>query len=105
MTLAVTGAPDSHRGPVFLAGPYGQRGPDCPDVLFCRFPHRFRDFYEGFGCFRLSFGPRGPSARGGSKAPRGGAHLPPSLGYVPGYVILGDTSSPIFSGIRPGFRL
>ena len=34
MTLAVTGAPDSHRGPVFQAGPDGQRGPDCPDVLF-----------------------------------------------------------------------
>ena len=28
MTLAVTGAPDSHRGPIFLADPDGQRGPD-----------------------------------------------------------------------------
>ena len=39
MTLAVGGAPDtdSHRGPVFLEDPDGQRGPDCPDVLFCRF--------------------------------------------------------------------
>ena len=26
--------PDSHRGPVFLAGPDGQRSPVCPDVLF-----------------------------------------------------------------------
>ena len=60
MTLTVTGAPDSHRGPVFLVGPDGQRGPDCSDVLYCRFPHRFRDFCEGFGCFRRSFGPRGP---------------------------------------------
>ena len=34
MTLAITGAPDSHRGPVFLAGADGQRGLDCPDVLF-----------------------------------------------------------------------
>ena len=34
MTLAVLGAPDNHRRPVFLAGPDGQRGPDCPDVLF-----------------------------------------------------------------------
>ena len=37
MTLAVTGAPGSHRGPVFLAGPDGQRVPDCPDVCFCWF--------------------------------------------------------------------
>ena len=37
MTLAVTGAPDSHRGPVFLADTDGQRGPDCPDVLFVSF--------------------------------------------------------------------
>ena len=33
MTLAVTGAPDSHRSLVFLAGPDGQRGPDCPGVF------------------------------------------------------------------------
>ena len=67
------GAPDSHRGPVFLVGPDGQRGPDCPDVLFCRFPHRFRDFYAGFGCFFRSFGPRGPGPPGARKS-RGGAH-------------------------------
>ena len=71
MTLAVTGAPDSHRGPVFLADPDGQRGPDCPDGFFCRFPHTFRDFCEGFDCFRRSFGPHGPLARGGPKPPRG----------------------------------
>ena len=56
-----------HWGPVFLAGSDGQRGNDCLDVLFCRFPHIFRDVCEGFGCFRRSFGPSGPSARGGSK--------------------------------------
>ena len=54
MTLTVTGAPASHRGPVFLVGPDGRRGPYCPDVLFSRFPHRVRDFCEGFGCFRRS---------------------------------------------------
>ena len=37
VTLAVTGTPDSHRGPVILAGPGGQRGPDCPEVLFVGF--------------------------------------------------------------------
>ena len=64
-------APDNHRGPVFLAGP------DCPDVLFCRFPHIFRDFFEGFGCFRWRFGPRGPNAREGPKTPRGRAPSTP----------------------------
>ena len=37
MTLAVTGSPDSHRALFFLAGPDGQRGPDCTDVLFVGF--------------------------------------------------------------------
>ena len=37
VTLAVTGTPDSHRGPVILAGPGGQRGPDCPEVFFVGF--------------------------------------------------------------------
>ena len=32
--LTVGRASDSQRGPVFLAGPDGQRGPDCPDVFF-----------------------------------------------------------------------
>ena len=64
-------APDSHRGPAFFAGPDGQRGPDCPDVIFCRSPHRVRVFCEGFGCFRRSFGPRGPEHH------KGGAHPPP----------------------------
>ena len=58
-------------GPCFSGGPRWSEGPDCPDVLFCRFPRRLRDFCEGFGCFRLSFGPRGPSVRGGLKTPRG----------------------------------
>ena len=47
--LTVGRASDSQRGSVFLAGPDGQRGPDCPDVLFCRFPHRFHGLCEGFG--------------------------------------------------------
>ena len=62
MTFAVTGAPDSHRGP------------DCPDVLFCRFPHRFRDICEGFGCFRRSFSPRGQGRRGPENPKGGGVH-------------------------------
>ena len=74
-------ASDSQRNPVFLAGPDGQRGPDCPVVLFCRFPHIFHDLCEGFGCLRLSLGPRVP------ENPRE-AHTfyapPPPIGYVPG---------------------
>ena len=62
--LPVGRASDSQRGPVFLAGPDGQRGPDCPDVLFCRFHNRFHDLCEGFGCLRLSLGPRVPKTPG-----------------------------------------
>ena len=42
-------------------------------------PHRFRDFCEGFGCFRLQFWP-------GARKPQWGTHRlcpPPPLGYVP----------------------
>ena len=78
--LPVGRASDSQRGPVFLAGPDGQRGPDCPEVLFCRFHNRFHDLCEGFGCLRLSLGPRGPSALGSPK-PQGGTRplRPPPL--------------------------
>ena len=71
--LPVGRVSDSQRDPVFLAGPDGQRGPDCPDVLFCRFHNIFHDLCEGFGCLRLSLGPRGPSALGSPK-PQGGTH-------------------------------
>ena len=38
MTLAITGAaPDSHRGPVFLTGPDGQRGPAAMTCFFVGF--------------------------------------------------------------------
>ena len=71
---------DSQRDPVFLAETDGQRGPDCPDVLFCRFHNIFHDLCDGFGCLRLSLGPRGPSALGSPK-PQGGTHplRPPPL--------------------------
>ena len=72
-------APDGHRSPVFLAGPDGQRGPDCRDVVFCRFPHRFRDFCEGFGCFRRGFGPSGPENHKGAH-PSASRPLATSLG-------------------------
>ena len=80
--LPVGRVSDSQRDPVFLAGPDGQR---VPDVLFCRFHNIFHDLCEGFGCLRLSLGPRGPSALGSPK-PQGGTHplRPPPLGYVPG---------------------
>ena len=75
MTLAVTGAPDSHRGPVFLAGPDGQGGPDCPDVLFVGFR---TDFVPSV---RVSVASAGVSARGAPKAPRGTPYAP--IGHVP----------------------
>ena len=78
MTLAVTGAPDKSQGPCFSGGSRWSEGPDCPDVLFCRFRHRFRAFCEGFGCFRPSFDFRPSRAR----KPQGGPS-PPSPGYVP----------------------
>ena len=52
ITLAITGAHDSHRGPAFLGGQMVRGTGRALEVLFCRFPHRFRDFCEGFGCFR-----------------------------------------------------
>ena len=83
MTLAVTGAPDSHRGPVFLAGPDGQRNLlTALACFFCQFPQSFRDFCEGFGCFRWSFGPSGPSARGDPK-PQGGIPSAPLAAPLP----------------------
>ena len=70
--------------PCFLAGPDGQRGPDCPEVFFCRL-HIFHDSCEGFGCLRLSLGPRRPSTLGSPKTPARHTHplRPPPLGYVP----------------------
>ena len=53
------------------------RGPSTVRTwFFGRFLHRFRDFCEGFGCLRRSFGPRGPSARKSPKTPRGGGGAP-----------------------------
>ena len=59
MTVTVTRASDSQRGLVvtgpcffFLVGPDGQKGPDCPDAVLCRFLHRFRDLCEDPDCFR-----------------------------------------------------
>ena len=69
MTLAVTGASDSHRGPVFSGRSRWSEGPIALTCYFCRFPHKFRNFCEGFGCFRRSFGPRGPD--GGPNTTRG----------------------------------
>ena len=45
MTLAVSGGPLIVTGVLFFWWTQMVRGgADCPDVLFCRFPHRFRDF-------------------------------------------------------------
>ena len=87
MTLAVTGA-SGHRGPVFLAGPDGQRGPTALTCFFVGFRTDFVtyvrvcdlcDVCEGFGCFRRSFGPNGPSAREVPKTPKKGTPLPAPL--------------------------
>ena len=71
--LPVGRASDSHRGPVFLAGPDGQRGPDCPDVLFCRFHNRF----HGLWGFRLPPPESWPSRAIGPRVPKTpGRHTP-----------------------------
>ena len=81
---------------LFLAGSDGQSGPDCPDVLFCRFLHRFRDFCEVFGCFRWSFGLSGPSARGAPKTPRW--HTPSAPWLCP--CLVGDVTRPMIPNDR-----
>ena len=64
ITLAVTGAPDSHRGPVFMVGPNDLRARDCPDVFFfivfrTDFVTSVRFASVGVLVSR-AFGPRGP---------------------------------------------
>ena len=90
--LTVGRASDSQRGPVFLAGPDGQRGPDCPDVFFfCRFPHRFHDLCEGFGCLRPSLALAGHRPSGPRK-PQGGTHPlrppPPLATFLTGKAVI-----------------
>ena len=70
--------------------------PDCPDVLFCRSPHKVRVFCEGFGCFRRSFGPRGPRGPENHK----GAHIlsppppPPATSFATVPTGLGHSEAP-----------
>ena len=76
MTLAVTGALDSHRDHVFLASPDGQRGPNCPDVLFVGFRTDFVTYV------RVSVASAGVLTlaglrQAGPENPKGGAPLPP----------------------------
>ena len=79
MTLAVTGPPDTHRGPVFLVGPDGQRSPDCSDVFFVGFRE---DFVTSA---RVSVASAGVLALAGLR-PENPRASPPPLGYVPGYL-------------------
>ena len=85
--LPVGRASDSHRGPVFLAGPDGQRGPDCPDVLFFGFITDFMTYLRVSiaSAWVLALAGHRPS---GPQNPREAHTLsaapPPSLGYVPG---------------------
>ena len=81
VTLAVTGTPDSHRGPVILAGPDGQRSPDCPEVLFVGFRTDFVTSVRVLVASAVALAPGSPPQKN-----RGRAHtlFAPSLGYVPG---------------------
>ena len=80
MTLAVTGAPDSHRGPVFfLAGPDGQRG---PTALTCSFVGFRTDFVTSVRVSVASAGILTLAGHrpAGARKPQGeGAPLPPPL--------------------------
>ena len=83
ITLAVTGALDSHRGRVFFSvGPDGQRGPDCPDVFFS-VSAQISWLLWGFLLLPPEFW---PSARRGPENPKGAQwHTlsAPPPGYVP----------------------
>ena len=80
MTLAVTGAPDSHRGPVFfLVRPDGQRGPTALTCFVVGFSTGFVTSVMVSVAFQRSFGPRGPSVLLGPKTPRGGGTPSPPL--------------------------
>ena len=54
MRLAVTGIPDSHRGPFFLVDPDGQRAPTC--FFFCFFWSVSADFVTSVGVSVASAG-------------------------------------------------
>ena len=79
--LTMTGChwgPCSHRGPIFPVGPDGQRGPDCPDVLFVG----FRTYLVT--AVRVLVASAGALALAGPKTPRRGRTLSaPPLGYIP----------------------
>ena len=80
MTLTVTGASDSHRGPVFfLVGPDSQRGPDCPDVYFLSVSAQIFWLLWGFRLLPPEFWPSRALARGSPKTPRGRTPSPPPL--------------------------
>ena len=82
ITLDLTGAPHSQRGPAFLVGPDGQRGADCPDVLFVG----FRTYFVT--SVRVSVASAGVLALACPKIP-GGTPSPPPLGYVPAVFTFG----------------
>ena len=75
MTLAVLG-PLIVTGALFFWRTKMVRG--APTALTCLFVGFRTDFVTSVRvsrCFRRSFGPRGSSAHGGLKTPRGDAHL------------------------------
>ena len=71
--LTVGRASDSQRALFFSRDQMVRGVPTALTCFFCRFPHRFHDLCEGFGCLRLSLGTRGPSTLGPRK-PQGGTH-------------------------------
>ena len=68
VTLAVTGTPDSHRGPVILAGPDGQRSPDCPEVLFVGFRTDFVTSVRVLVASAVALAPGSPPKKQGEGA-------------------------------------
>ena len=69
MTLALTGAPDSHREPVFWCAQMVLGALNALTCFFLSVSYSFRDFCEDFGCFRRSFAGRGPENPRGRPAP------------------------------------
>ena len=87
MTLAVTGAPDSHRALVFWRA---QMVTGAPTALMCFFVGFRTDFVTSV---RVSVASAGVLALAGlrpagARKPQGGPSAPPPLDYVPGSLAL-----------------
>ena len=76
-------APDSHRGPVFLVGPDGQRGPTALTCCFVGFRTDFVTSVSLIWLVPTEFWPAGVFAPPRGRENPKGVHPLRPLGYVP----------------------